>query len=242
MAPNHCRRNTSVAGFSSATGFTLGFTLIEMLIALAIGAGIAAMAYSALDGTIKADEKVSAVTKSIDDFDRVWQYMGPDLLYAAERTWVNTSGTQKPALAGVFGDRLSQSDVGIANEDDYILQFVRGNRENLLDKPRSNLYLVGYRLTQEDGSELKSLWRDRWGPVDGSEEPKVQQRRLLDGVSSLGFRYLSSSFRRLDNSAWVTGWPSGGRVVSDLPAAVEVTVETLAMGEVVRIFPLSVAD
>jgi type II secretion system protein J len=213
-----------------------------MLIALAIGAGIAVMAYSALDGTIKADQRVSAVTKSIDEVDRVWQYLGRDLLFAVERTWFNNSGEQKSAMIGVFGDRLSQSDVTIANEDDYLLQFIRGNRENLLDQPRSNLYLVGYRLTQEEGSELKTLWRDRWSPVDGSGEPNMQQRRLLDGIDSMSFRYLSPSFQSLENASWITGWPGGNNVSNGLPAAVEVTIESAVMGKVIRLFPLSVTD
>ncbi len=219
-----------------------GFTLIEMLIALAIGAGIATMSYRALEGTIKADNKISAVTQQVNEVDRVWQYISKDLLYAVDRTWRDTGGTEKSALVGVFGDRLSQSDVVIANEDDYLLQFIRGNRENLLNQKRSDLYLVGYRLTQDEGSDEKILWRDHWSPVDGSGEPKMQQRRLLSGIRDLQFSYLPKKFNSLESSAWLTGWPNSrtGGATKELPAAVRVTVESASMGKIVRIFNLSV--
>lgn len=219
-----------------------GFTLIEMLIALAIGASVAVMSYQSLDSAIRADEKVSRVTEQIDAVDRVWQNMSSDLLYAVERTWKDSSGDSKSAMIGVDGDRLSQSDVLIASEDDYVLQFVRGNRSNLLNQPRSNLYLVGYRLTQDEESDTKSLWRDSRFPLDASGDPDVQQRRLLDGIKEMSFRFLPASFSGLENAAWATGWPSGRTVSKNLPAAVEVTIDSLAMGKVTRRFALSVAD
>ncbi len=219
-----------------------GFTLIEMLIALTIGAAVATMSYLSLDSAIRADERVSEVTRQVDEIDRVWQYMGSDLLYAVERIWSGRSGDQKPAMIGVFGDRLSQSDVLVASEDDYLLQFVRSNRANLLNQVRSDLYMVGYRLTQDEGSGTKSLWRDSWSPVDGSGDPKVQRRRLLDGVKELGFRYLPSSFQSLEDGSWLTGWPADENVSEKLPAAVEITIESASMGKIVRRFALSVSD
>ena len=217
-----------------------GFTIIEMLIALAIGAGIAVLAYRALDGAIRADEKVSAVTQQIDEVDRVWQYLGNDLFYAVPRIWVDRSGEEKSALIGVAGDRLSQSDAILASEDEYLLYFIRSNRDNVLDRPRSNLLMVGYRLTLEEGSDdLKILWRDSWGPVDGSDDPKMQQRRLLGGIKTMNFRYLPAGA----NATSQPGWPPGSGGVSDkLPAAVEVNVELAGFGEVRRIFSLSVVE
>lgn len=217
------------------------FTLIEMLIAVAIGASVSVMAYQSLASAIRADERVSLVLSQIDEIDRVWQYMNGDLLYAVDRTWVDRGGEIKSAMIGVFGDRLSQSEVLIASEDDYLLQFIRSNRSNLLNQARSDLYMVGYRLTQEADQETKTLWRDTWSPVDGSGEPVLQQRRLLDGIKEMRFRYLSASFHSMEDS-WLSGWPASSRVSEKLPAAVEVAIDSVAMGEVVRRFGLSVSD
>jgi type II secretion system protein J len=219
---------------------TKGFTLIEMLIALAIGAGIAVIAYRALDGAILADEKVTAVVQRVDEMDRVWQFMSNDLLYVVPRLWKNRNGSPKSAMIGVFGDRLSQSDILIASEEDYLLQFIRGNRENLLNKNRSNLYMVGYRLTLDESSETnqKILWRDSWSPVDGSDEPKLQQRKILGGIDQMSFRYLPRTFKSFEDTNWLTGWPTSRGATTVLPAAVEITIETETFGKVVRIFRL----
>lgn len=221
----------------------LGFTLIEMLIAIAIGAGIAAMAYRALSGAILAEEKISKVTQEVDEVDRVWQYMGRDLLYAVPRLWKDRNGAPKSALIGVQGDRLSQSDVIVPGEDDYILQFVRTNRENYLNKPRSNLYMVGYRLTQEEDNQFKTIWRDTWAPVDGSEEPVVKKRRLLSGIKTLGFVYHPAKFDKLTPESGETGWNYlASQPSAVLPAAIHVTMELDSMGELTRLFALTAVE
>ena len=221
----------------------VGFTLIEMLVAMAIGAGIAAISYRALEGAIRAEEQVFAITQQVDNVDRVFQYLANDLLFAVPRQWVDRSGEPQSAFVGVFGDRLSQSDVVVASEDDYLLRFVRGNRDNVLDYPRSNLVMAGYRLTVEEGSDLKVLWRDSWSPVDAPDEPNMQQRRLLEGIESMGFRYLSGTLTSLSDDAWSSGWPEEDTGVSTtLPIAVEVTLELSSLGKVTRQFNLSVGD
>ncbi len=238
---------------SASTGkYIAGFTLVEMLIAIAIGAGISVMSYRALDGMIRSDERVSLAVKQVDSLDRVWQYFASDLMHAVDRA---SRINDLPAMTGVFGDRLAQSDAVSLNEDDYLLRFVRGDRDNLLKLPRSSLYEVAYSLSQEDDIEGQTLWRDR-RPIDvdeASTEVPRKKRRLLDGVKRLQFEYLPQAFTRLENSAWETGWPQqnanqvnvdegDATAASGLPAAVRVTIDTVTLGEVVRIFSLTVAD
>lgn len=218
-----------------------GFTLIEMLIAIAITASIGVVAYRALDGALLAKEKVTQVTERLDEVDRVWQYVSNDLVFATPRTWVNAYGDNRSAMVGVFGDRLSQSDVVVADESSYLLQFIRHNRDNILDRPRSDLFMVGYRLTEDEGGETKTLWRDSWTPIDGSDEPKMQKRRLLKGIVNMSFRYLPASAKGVEksNSSWITGWPGSEGATASLPAAIEVTVDIEGLGEVVRLFALT---
>ncbi|MGH1486800.1 MAG: type II secretion system minor pseudopilin GspJ [Cellvibrionaceae bacterium] len=223
-----------------------GFTLIEMLVALAIGAAIAALSYQALDGVIKADERVTEVIDQINEVDRVWQYMSNDLLAAVPRTWFDYQGEQQPALYGPGGDRLSQSDVLVADGDDYVLRFIRANRRNILNVSRSDLFIVGYRLTidESNGNDEKILWRDSWSPVDGSEEPKVQQRLLLSGIKDMQLSYCSTDFNiQLPRECNNGGWPAVSgttTAVPNLPAAVMVTLETSNFGELRRLFGLAI--
>jgi len=235
--------------YGKISKYTAGFTLVEMIIALAIGAAISVMSYRALDGMIRSDERVSLTVKQIDSLDRVWQHFSSDLIHAVDR---NSRISDLAAMTGVFGDRLAQSDAISLNEDDYLLRFVRGNRDNLLNLPRSSLYEVAYSLSQEDDIEGQTLWRDR-RPVDvdeASTEIPRKKRRLLDGIKRLQFEYLPQAFTRLEESAWETGWPqqnidtndNGESQASGLPAAVRVTIDTVSLGEVVRIFSLTIAD
>ncbi|MBX2808986.1 MAG: type II secretion system minor pseudopilin GspJ [Cellvibrionaceae bacterium] len=220
-----------------------GFTLIEMLVAVAITAAISTLAYRALDGALQADERVSVIVAQVDEVDRTWQYLANDLRYAVPRTWVNAYGDPRSAMIGVFGDRLSQSDVVIADESSYLLQFIRHNRDNLLARPRSDLYRVGYRLTQDQQRDTKTLWRDSWSPVEGSEAPVIQQRRLLAGIKTLRFRYLPAEVKTLKASAWLTGWPKNAvGANASLPAAVEINVELSELGNIVRLFSLTPAS
>ncbi len=86
---------------------------------------------------IRADARVSIVVRQVDSLDRVWQYFSSDLIYAVDRS---SAISKLPAMTGVFGDRLAQSDAAALNQDEYLLRFVRGGRDNLLNLPRSSLY------------------------------------------------------------------------------------------------------
>lgn len=232
-----------MAAQANTVSSSKGFTLIELLVALSVAAAISVMAYRALDSAIDANEKVTEISQSVDDVDRVWQYLRSDLLVAQGRTWKNSYGEARSAFMGAFGDRLSQSDVLVVDEDSYLLQFVRGDGVNLLDTQRSSLSMVGYRLSSNEDGETKSLWRDSWWPIDGSGDESRQQRLLIDNVQELSFRYLPSSVKSLDDGAWVTGWPAEtgniNTASTELPLLVEVSLEAEGFGEVVRLFELT---
>ena len=220
----------------------LGFTLIEMLVALAITAGIGVIAYRAFDGAVLAKERVARVTEQMDAIDRVWQYVGNDLIYAVPRQWQNETGTATSALVALDSDRLSITDAFVAGEEEYAIQFIRHNRDNVLDRPRSSLMMVGYRLIGNEGTETSSLWRDSWSPVDGTEEPTIQRRKLIDGITRFDLRVLPANAGGTSNSDWKKGWATGQGAISDLPAAVEVTLQLETFGDITRWFSLTPSE
>ena len=87
-----------------------GFTLIEMLIALGIGAAIAVMAFAAVRGASDANDRVLAVTGEVDEIDRVWQTMARDLLHAVPRSWYNRSGVER--VMGFCTDKSVPLEIG----------------------------------------------------------------------------------------------------------------------------------
>ncbi len=237
-----------------------GFTLIEMLVALGIGAAISVMAYQALSGTIRTEERVTEVTKEIEQIDRAWKFIGEDLRHAVARPWLNQFKQPQPAMFGLLGDRQAQSSSISTGNDTYLLRFVRSGRHNLFDRPRSDLEIVAYRIALDDSSDDAEnsfdgnsvdgnsaegnivLWRDYWSPIDSVSEPTIKSRRLLDNITTISFRYLAQNSSSTKDEAWITGWPKTSGASEELPLAVEVTMELKSLGEVKRLFELTASD
>jgi general secretion pathway protein J len=224
-----------------------GFTLIEMLVALAIGAVIALLSYQALDGAIKIESRVSKLTQQMNSIQRVWQFFADDIQHAVPRPWRDTFGNTQPVMLGLLGDRLSQGSGLAVGDDSYLLRFVRSGENNFLDIPRSNLQAIGYRITADETDEsladndaepTVSLWRDYWRPVDAVNDPVVKSRLLIERINSIRFRYLSGESQTAEDEAWITGWPESEDKNNLLPVAIEVTLDIVGVGTVVRLFPL----
>ena len=230
-----------------------GFTLIEMLIALSIGAAIALLAYQALSGAINIEERVTEQSKSLEGISLTWQLLGDDLHHAVPRTWSPSLGSQQPSMVGALGDRQAQSSNIATGNDSYLLQLVRAGEINVFKQSRSNLVGVGYRLTIEEdendeqpaddeGSGNLSLWRDYWRPIDSVEEPTISSRRVLDNIISVQFRYLPHTVDGTKDENWINGWPPPATATNSLPIAVEVDIELEDIGRVVRLFRLVEAE
>lgn len=239
-----------------------GFTLIEMLVAFAIGASIALITYQALSGAIKIERRVHEVTQQTNQLHRVWQRLNDDIQHVVPRPWQDYLGTTQAAMIGLLGDGgvghgVSSSSVSLDGDDSYLLRLVRGGGNNFLSLTRSDLHIVGYRIAEDDSNENSdgnnrageseevetvSLWRDYWRPVDSSEAPEVKSRLLLEGVKAMRFRYLPKNSQIIDEQAWVNGWPESTNQYDQLPIAIEVTIQLEGEGEIVRVFPLIKTD
>ncbi len=244
---NEMKRSPETLMKTMAKKNTNGFTLIELLVALAVGAGIILLAQQALSGAINTEARVNQSMKSVNGMQRTWQLLGDDLLHAIPRQSVDQFGNTQAAMAGLLSDRLSQSSTLAVNDDSYLLRFVRGGDENFFELPRSDLYMVGYRLTVKEDTGFTAdesegnirLWRDHWRPIDSANEPNVKRRLLLDNIKTIQFRYLSGNSQTTEDQAWITGWPESVAQNDQLPIAVEVTIDVERIGEVKRIFLLS---
>ncbi len=220
-----------------------GLTLIEVLIAITIGAAATLLAYQALSGAIRIEERVSEVSEQTKSLQRLWQFLNDDIQHVVARPRNDYLGNAQPALSGLLGDRQSQSSSASVGEDSHLLRFVRAGENNIFQQQRSNLQVVGYRIIQDDEIESDDnepaniqLWRDYWRPVDGGQEPEIKSRLLLEKIKSIQFRYLSGESESVDDQAWVTGWPESATQNAQLPIAVEVTIDVDELGEIMRLF------
>ena len=213
-----------------------GFTLVELLVALAITVAVATIAYNFFSQAVAAKERSEATLQEVNDIETVWQLLATDLNHVIDRVLPGSA-------AGVFGQGPTPSFLGgeaatnSAQIDDgeYLLRIARDGWANPLQQQRSDLQRVGYRWNEGE------LWRDYWAelyqPLDS--EP-LGKRLVLSGIEEMQIRFLPRGARAVVSNDWVDGWPSGGgATASVLPLAVEVTLTIEGVGDVQRIFALS---
>ena len=193
-----------------------GFTLVELLVALAIFALLAAFAYRGLDAMLQGRVALEGESRKWRDVTLAVGRLERDLSAVLARAAWNASGTQVAALSSTL-DTFEHRD-GIA--------FTRSGTV-LLQGPLAAPQRVAWRLVDD------RIERLTWAGVDAGPRDEPVPVPLLAGVSALSFRYLQP------NGEWRAVWGVPGNA-EPLPAAVEVTVR-LASGErIVRLFDLPV--
>ncbi len=207
-----------------------GFTLIEVLIALAITAFVAAVAYSSLSTALLAVESTRATAQRTYELNRAWMLISRDLRHFVPRPVRDEFGQVEPAMVGGLAAR-------------FALSFTRGGWHNPNANPRSNLQRVNYRV--EDGA----LWRDAYPVLDRAPDTVPQEVRLLEGVELIELVFLGdiSQAQRdgrgiaVDTRDWQSSWvadTSGPNFELAPPAALEFRLELEDFGEIRRIYAL----
>ena len=143
-----------------------GFTLMEILVALFIFAVVGLISAQLLGRTVNAYEVLDDRGQRLGQIHRAMLVVERDMLQFRNRPIRMAQGEPLPAL--MIGDEGA-------------LSMTRGGWRNPLQRPRSELQRVGYRIQDE------KLVRAYWPVLDrrGDEEPISQT--LLEGVEELEF-------------------------------------------------------
>lgn len=143
-----------------------GFTLMEILVALFIFAVVGLISAQLLGRTVNAYEVLDDRGQRLGQIHRAMLVVERDMLQFRNRPIRMAQGEPLPAL--MIGDEGA-------------LSMTRGGWRNPLQRPRSELQRVGYRMQDE------KLVRAYWSVLDrrGDEEPISQT--LLEGVEELEF-------------------------------------------------------
>ncbi len=189
----------------------LGFTLIEVLLAISIFAVISLASFSIFDGVLKSEEYSREKMQRLNEIQRAWLVIERDFLQIAQRS-VRREG-EAPLSDYLYADNggFSSSEQAIA--------FVRSGWTNPgLLIPRSDMQSVAYRV------EDKTLERLHYNFVDAvvGEEPKI--RPLIANVERFELNYF-----------YQDKWQATLKE-NNLPQAIELIIETEDFGVINRKF------
>ena len=197
---------------SSAMSRAGGFTLLEVLLALVVFAGLSMTAYQVLQGVLKNDEITRSKVERLADVQRAVSTLERDFTQIIPRA-TRTDGETSNKV--VFQSVRYQME-----SDDWSLLFVRTgwlNPGGML--VRSQLQKVGYRLRDNKLERLSFLYLD---PVIGTE-PIVTT--VLDRVDGFKLRFFNGT-------AWLDEWTN----TATLPFGLEVELQLQDYGKIRRLF------
>ncbi|ELT3696924.1 type II secretion system minor pseudopilin GspJ, partial [Escherichia coli] len=182
-----------------------GFTLLEMLVAIAIFASLALMAQQVTNGVTRVNSAVADHDQKLNLMQQTMSFLTHDLTQMMPRPVRGDQGQREPALLAGAGVLASESEG---------MRFVRGGVVNpLMRLPRSNLLTVGYRI--HDGY----LERLAWPLTDAAGSVKPTMQKLIP-ADSLRLQFY-------DGTRWQESWSS----VQAIPVAVRMTLHSPQWGE-----------
>lgn len=191
-----------------------GFTLLEVLVAMSIFAIIGLGAHQMLTTVIETHARTQEVTEVFGRLTGAFILMDRDIFEITSR-----------GVRDEYGDPLPYLMVGTGP---YLLEFTRTGWNNPAGLPRSDLQRVAWELTP-DGELVRHVWL----VLDRAEDSQPLTQTLLTGIRDFRVNLVQ------EDGATVSAWPAPGQ--PSPPVALEVLLDTEAIGEVRRIFAL-VAD
>jgi general secretion pathway protein J len=197
-----------------------GFTLIEILVAMAIFTIIGLASTGVLNSVINSDQLSSERFEKLEELQRAMLTIERDILQIVPRKVRINSEPVSAVISG--GEDVFDSDADG-------LGFVRAgwhNPQMLL--PRSTLQAVGYRIQEQ---QLQRLYGNYVDNVIGYE-PKV--KILLSDVEDFRISFLTKYEQLEEPEEWQETYSS-----DTLPIAISITIVSKTFGEIRREFILA---
>lgn len=193
-----------------------GFTLIELMISMAIFAILSALAYGGLSSVIKNKERTEQSMLRLNQLQLTMTKLHRDFEQLSIRTATDGLGTRLLPISAGQGS------------DDVLVQFTRNGWRNPAKNTRSHLQRVAYKLDED------SLIRMSWIHIDRAQDDQLIETVLMDNLADVQLRFLD------ENNNWQDRWPqiNADSSATSTPQlrAVEVKLSMNDWGDISRTF------
>ncbi|MDF1763182.1 MAG: type II secretion system minor pseudopilin GspJ [Oleibacter sp.] len=235
-----------------------GFTLLEVLVAIALSAGIALGAVQLLSNISGSSRGTEATSDELTQLQRFNQVVSRDMEQFIDRPIRDVYGDSQPSL--------------ILDGGDYLLEFTRAGWRNspVSEDPHATMQRIAYRaeaLDEDvclparrrlalakglDAEEFESdgdcLVRYVWSVLDRSSDSEPRTQIVLDEVFDLRVELIMLTFREdtpIPTQEVVLEWPPIEQLQADnvasRPGAIRWTFSLTKLGEITRLWQIPYA-
>ena len=203
--PRRRRDGNSIVAITRAAGFTL----FEMVIAVSIFALMGVMAFTGLNEMTRNGQEVADANDRLSDLQFAVVYM--------VRDWTQVSPRK---IRNQYGDE----EHNIVIDDDTIM-FTRSGWSNLLQRKRSSLQRVQYKVVD---NQLRRL---HWSSLDQGIGEEPIEVAMLDDVASMEVVFQNAQ------GQVIREWPVDADTddSNDKPVLLAIRLELTDMGEITRL-------
>lgn len=192
-----------------------GFTLIEVLVAMAIFAILSALAYGTLSQTLLSAEILGDRMDRLQALQRTMRMLTDDMHQLSPR-----------AVRDELGDNFGPA-ISTGFQSGFAIELTRTGWNNPMVLPRSTLQRAAYRIEEDE------LVRYHWTVLDRTLSNEPVSVVLLDGVEGIQFRFFRA------DGEYTEQWPplnqTGAGNLRLRPRAVEITLRLADEGDIIRL-------
>ena len=196
-----------------------GFTLIEIVIALAVFAVVGTLAFTGLNAILKQQSDLQARSDQIKSLQLALKYLERDISQIIARPVRDQYGDQQPAFSA---------------DEESIMSFTYSGWRNPAGLSRSHLQRVAYEVELEKDTQKQQLIRHSWNRLDGAIIEDARSVPILEDIRELEWQFLNQG------SIWETRWPpiNSDPGSAPMPRAVWISFNVEPWGKITRIIAL----
>lgn len=198
-----------------------GFTLLEVLLAIAITGLIGVGTYQLFSSTLRTQDVVERRSAELEQLQRGLALISRDLQQLVGRS-----------VRNAYGDR----EFALSNRNElYLLELTRMGWRNPLQDPRSDLQRVFYERADD------VLYRYYYRVLDRAQDSEPVRQKLLDKIEELEIRFLD------ERNQWHSLWPLDSMLEQGtseagyraLPKAIEIRLRHQRFGNLTRLYEIA---